>query len=113
MGAASLIISWKNSGKQQETAKNSESIKEDWGGARVARPHFLLLLALLMLTGEAFGLVAQFDRNISTFVVAVLLQGAVWAVAACVVARGSNRRSALVVVLATAILLRVGALAAP
>ena len=40
---------------------------------RVARPHFLLLLALLMLTGEAFGLAAQFDRNLAGFIVAALV----------------------------------------
>jgi len=71
-----------------------------------------LLLALLLLAGEAFGLVAQFDRDLNRFIIAVLLQGAVWAVAAIAVARGAGRPS-LGVILATAVLLRLGALAAP
>src|SRR6516162_30498 len=71
-----------------------------------------LLLALLLLAGEAFGLLAQFDRDLNRFIIAALLQGAVWAVAAVVVARGA-RRPPFALILATAILLRVGALAAP
>jgi len=70
------------------------------------------LLALLLLAGEAFGLLAQFDRDLNRFIIAALLQGAVWAVAAVVVARGA-RRPPFALILATAILLRVGALAAP
>src|SRR6266446_2650581 len=67
-----------------------------------------------MLTIEAFGLAAQFDRNLASFIVAALLQGAVWTVAAFLVARrGEGGRTALAVILATAILLRIGALTAP
>src|SRR6266446_1299100 len=67
-----------------------------------------------MLTIEAFGLAAQFDRNLASFIVAALLQGAVWTVAAFLVARrGEGGRTALAVVLATAVLLRIGALSAP
>ena len=81
---------------------------------RGVRPHLLLFLALLMLTIEAFGVVAQFDRDLAGFIVAALLQGAVWAVAAYLVAsRGEGGRTSLAVVLATAVLLRIGALIAP
>src|SRR6516164_5132740 len=71
-----------------------------------------LLLALLLLAGEAFGLIAQFDHNLNRFIAAVLLQGGIWAVAAVLVARGPARPS-LGVILATAALLRLMALAAP
>jgi alpha-1,6-mannosyltransferase len=71
-----------------------------------------LLLALLLLAGEALGLHAQFDRDLNRFIIAALLQGSVWAVAALVVARGTGR-APLVLILATAVLLRLGALAAP
>jgi alpha-1,6-mannosyltransferase len=82
---------------------------------RVVRPHHLLLfLALVMLTIEAFGLAAQFDRDLARFIVAALLQGIVWMVAAYLVAqRDEGGRTALAVVLATAVLLRIGAFAAP
>ena len=76
-------------------------------------PALILLLALLMLAGEAFGLVAQFDRDISSFIFVALIQGAVWTAAACVAARGDGGRTAFAVILATAVLLRIGALAAP
>jgi alpha-1,6-mannosyltransferase len=72
----------------------------------------VLLLALLLLAGEAFGLRAQFDHNLHHFILAALLQGAVWAVAAVVVARRAGRPP-LALILATAVLLRLGALAAP
>ena len=71
-----------------------------------------LLFALLLLAGEALGLHAQFDRNLNGFIIAALLQGAIWAVAAVLVARGAGRPS-LALILATAALLRFGALAAP
>ena len=71
-----------------------------------------LPFALLLLAGEALGLVAQLDRNLNGFITAALLQGAVWAVAAVIVARGAGRPS-LTLILATAALLRFGALAAP
>jgi hypothetical protein len=72
----------------------------------------LLALALLLLAGEALGLHAQFDRDLNCFIIAALLQGSVWAGAALVVARGTGR-APLVLILATAVLLRLGALAAP
>jgi len=71
-----------------------------------------LLLALLLLAGEAFGLIAQFDHNLNRFIAAALLQGGVWAVAAVFVARGAGRPP-FALILATAALLRLGALAAP
>jgi hypothetical protein len=71
-----------------------------------------LPLALLVLAGEGFGLVAQFDHDLNRFIIAALLQGAVWAIAAIVVARGTARPS-LTLILATAVLLRLGALTAP
>jgi alpha-1,6-mannosyltransferase len=79
----------------------------------MARPQLLLLLALLLLTGEAFGLAAQFDHDLTGFIIAALLQGAVWAAAAAIVAYGAGGRSVLALILATAMLLRLGALAAP
>jgi alpha-1,6-mannosyltransferase len=81
-------------------------------GARTARSTFLLLAGLL-LAGEAAGLTAQFKHNLSGFIVAALLQGAVWAVAATIVTHSPNQRPALALILATAILLRLGALATP
>ena len=71
-----------------------------------------LLLALLLLAGGVFGLLAQLDHDVGHFIIAALLQGGIWAVAAALVARGAGRRS-LVVILATAVLLRLIALAAP
>ncbi len=79
----------------------------------MVRPQLLLLLALLLLTGEAFGLAAQFDHDLTGFIIAALLQGAVWAAAAAIVAYGAGGRSVLALILATAMLLRLGALAAP
>jgi len=79
----------------------------------MSRPWFLLLSALLLLTGEVFGLAAQFAHDLDGFIVIALLQGAVWAVAALAVMRGVGGRPALAVILATAILLRIGALTAP
>jgi hypothetical protein len=67
----------------------------------------------LLLTGEAFGLAAQFEHDLVGFIVAALLQGAVWGVAALAVMRGASGRPALAVILTTAILLRIGALTAP
>jgi len=79
---------------------------------QIARTPPFLLLALLLLAGEAFGLLAQFDHDTGHFIIAVLLQGGIWAVAAVLVARGPARPS-LGVILATAALLRLMALAAP
>jgi hypothetical protein len=70
----------------------------------------LFLLALLLVAGEAVGLAAQLDGDLDAFVIVALAQGAVWVAAALVGARG---RSAFALILATAILLRIGALAAP
>ena len=72
-----------------------------------------MLLALLLLAGEAVGLAAQLDGDLEGFVIAGLAQGAVWVGAAVVVARGAGGRSTFALILATAILLRIGALAAP
>ena len=77
------------------------------------QPKLWLLLALLLMTGEAFGLVAQYHRNLTGFIISALLQGAIWAVAAVAVTRSAGVKPALGPILATAILLRVGALAAP
>ncbi len=71
-----------------------------------------LPFALLLLAGEALGVVAQSHRNLNGFITAALLQGAVWAVAAVFVMRGAGRPS-LMLILATAALLRLGALATP
>ena len=81
-------------------------------GARTARPK-LPLLAGLLLAGAAGGLTAQFDRDLTAFVIVALVQGAVWAVAAALVLRGGDQRPALALILGTAVLLRLIALAAP
>ena len=81
-------------------------------GGATARS-MLLLLAGLLLAGEAAGLAAQFDRDLPAFIIVALLQGAVWAVAAAIVTRGAASGPALALILATAILLRLVALAAP
>lgn len=70
------------------------------------------LLAGLLLAGEAAGLAAQFERALPVFVAIALLQGAVWA-AAAVLMRRREWRPSLVLILGTAILMRVIALAAP
>jgi hypothetical protein len=80
--------------------------------ARTARWK-LLLLAGLLLAGAAGGLAAQFDRDLPTFIIVALIQGAVWAAAAALVLRGRDQRPALALILGTAILLRLIALAAP
>jgi hypothetical protein len=73
----------------------------------------LTVLGSLLLAGEAVGLAAQFERDLTGFIIAALLQGAVWAGAAAVVTHGSGRQRMLTLILAIAILLRLGALAAP
>ena len=80
-------------------------------GARTARPK--LLLAGLLVAGAAGGLTAQFDCDLLAFVIVALVQGAVWAVAAALVLRGGDQRPALALILGTAVLLRLIALAAP
>jgi len=71
------------------------------------------LLAALLLAGEAAGLAAQFGRDLTAFIIVAVLQGIVWAAAAAVVTRSADRRPALALILGTAILLRLLALAAP
>jgi alpha-1,6-mannosyltransferase len=73
----------------------------------------LLLLGGLLLAGEVVGLSAQFDGNVAAFIVVALLQGAVWAAAAAIVSRGTDRPPALRLIVTMAILLRLVALAAP
>jgi hypothetical protein len=70
-------------------------------------------LACLLLAGEAAGLAAQFDRDLTAFIIVAVLQGIVWAAAAAVVTRSTDRRPALALILGTAILLRLLALSAP
>lgn len=82
-----------------------------WPAERTEALRFLPF-ALLLLAGEAFGLVAQFDHDLNRFIVAALLQGAVWAAAAVFVVRGA-RRPSITLILLTAALMRLGALAAP
>ncbi len=81
-------------------------------GTRTARLK-LLFLAGLLLAGAAGGLAAQLDRDLPTFVIIALVQGAVWAVAAALVLHGRDRRPVLALILGTAVLLRLIALAAP
>src|SRR6516162_4381715 len=73
----------------------------------------LLLPAGLLLAGQAGGLAAQLGRDLTAFIVVALLQGAVWAMAATVVMRNTELQPALTLILVTAILLRLVALAAP
>lgn len=70
-------------------------------------------LGLLLIGCGAGGLYAQFDRNLTGFIVAALLQGALWAGAAAIVLRRGTARPTLALVLVVAGVLRVGALAAP
>jgi alpha-1,6-mannosyltransferase len=81
-------------------------------GTRTARSK-LLFLAGLLLAAAAGGLTAQIDRDLPAFVIIALVQEAVWAVAAAVVLRGGDQRPALALILGTAALLRLIALAAP
>jgi len=71
------------------------------------------LLAALLLAGEAAGLAAQFGRDLTAFIIVAVLQGIVWAAAAAVVTRSTDRPHPLAVILGTAILLRLLALSAP
>src|SRR5262252_9611121 len=82
-------------------------------GVSTSRRKLLSLLAGLLLTGGATGLATQFNRDLPAFVIVSLFQGAVWAIAALVVLRHPDPRSTLVLILATAALLRLVALAAP
>jgi alpha-1,6-mannosyltransferase len=82
-------------------------------GAGKGWPKLLPLLACLLLAGEAAGLAAQFDRDLTAFIIVAILQGIVWAAAAAVVTRNADRRPTLALILGTAILLRLLALSAP
>jgi alpha-1,6-mannosyltransferase len=81
---------------------------------RISAPAKLLwLLAALLLAGEAAGVAAQFHRDLPVFIAVALLQGVAWAAAAIVVTRGFDARSLMILILGTAALLRMIALAAP
>jgi alpha-1,6-mannosyltransferase len=82
-------------------------------GAWRAWPKLLPLLASLLLAAEAAGLAAQFDRDLTAFIIVAVLQGIVWAAAAAAVTRSTDRRPALALILGTAILLRLLALGTP
>ena len=73
----------------------------------------LLLPAGLLLAGQAGGLAAQLGRDLTAFIVVALLQGAVWAIAVIIVMRNTDLQPALTLVLGTAVLLRLIALATP
>jgi alpha-1,6-mannosyltransferase len=77
------------------------------------RSRLLLLPAGLLLVGQAAGLAAQRGGDLTAFIIVALLQGAVWAVAATVVTRNTDLQPALTLILGTAMLLRLIALAAP
>jgi alpha-1,6-mannosyltransferase len=81
--------------------------------ARAARSKLPVLFAGLLLAGAAGGLAAQFNGDLPAFVILALAQGAVWAVAAAIILRSPDRRPALALILGTAVLLRLIALAAP
>ena len=55
----------------------------------------LLLFTVLSLGGMAAGLAAQFNGNMQVFVVIVVLQGAVWAMAATAITRVGEQRPGL------------------
>lgn len=76
-------------------------------------PFWLPALAGLSLACTIAGLTAQLNRDIHAFVVIVLLQGGVWAMAAAVVGLDRERRPGLPLILGAAILLRAAALASP
>ena len=79
----------------------------------MARSKQLVLLAGLLVAGTVGGLAAQFARDVTAFIIIDLLQGVVWAVAAVVVLRRPDQRPELVLILATAVLVRLIALPAP
>ena len=80
-----------------------------WAGRR----RLWLLLALLLFAGEGVGLAVQGRSNLHLFVLAALAQGAVYAVAVALLARGSGARPGVAFVLVVAALLRLGPLFAP
>src|SRR5215469_666082 len=78
-----------------------------------AQSKLLVLVAVVLLVCEVAGVAAQFDRDLPAFVAIALLQGAAWAAAAAVIARGVDGRLLTILTLGTAVALRVIALAAP
>src|SRR5215472_7590076 len=78
-----------------------------------AQSKLLVLVAVVLLVCEVAGVAAQFDRDLPAFVAIALLQGAAWAAAAAVIARGVRRLFLTILTLGTAALLRVIALASP
>src|SRR3984893_2858755 len=78
-----------------------------------AWPKLLPLLACLLLAGEAAGLSAQFDRDLTAFIIVGILQGIVWAAAAAVVTRSADRRPTVALIPGTALLLVLLALRPP
>jgi hypothetical protein len=82
-------------------------------GVLTSRSKLLFLLAGLLLAGGAGGTAAQFVGNLPAFVSVALLQGAAWAIAASVVLRRPDPPPVLVLIIGTAVLLRLVALTAP
>src|SRR5215469_1866790 len=78
-----------------------------------SRSKLLSLIAGLLLAGGTGGVAAQFSRDVPAFVIMALLQGAAWAVAALVILRRPDPPPVLALVIGTAVLLRLVALAAP
>jgi alpha-1,6-mannosyltransferase len=77
------------------------------------RLRLVLLLGVLLLAGEAAGIAAQLYRDLSAFIVVVLLQGLAWSAASVLVARGLQTQHAMILILGTAALLRAITLSAP
>lgn len=77
------------------------------------RDRLLAWLAVPLLGVEALGLATQLQGDRHAFVVVALVQGALYAAALAVVWRGGISRRGLMVIVGTAILLRLVALAAP
>ncbi|MFL5270402.1 MAG: hypothetical protein ACJ8AH_28070, partial [Stellaceae bacterium] len=82
-------------------------------GERPAQWKLPALFGGLLLTSAGAGLTAQLNHDLRAFVIAALIQGAAWAVAAAVVLIGCDRRPPLPLILGTAVLLRLIALPAP
>jgi alpha-1,6-mannosyltransferase len=82
------------------------------GIGAAARSKLLVLLAAGLLAGEALGVAAQFHHDLPPFIAIALLQGAAWA-AAAIITRRLHGRPIMILILGTAALLRVVALAAP
>jgi hypothetical protein len=82
-------------------------------GEGAARWRLPALFGGLLLASAAGGLAAQLDHNLRAFVIAALIQGAIWAAAAAVILSGRGRRPPLALILGAAALLRLIALSAP